>query len=175
MPEVPSLIGVAFGFIAILTAIFALRDQRKQTRLMEAQLDKRIEVKITRDLEAADLTPEGAPRSAIDSQLRTYLNTRLSRVRADMRDEFNRRLNEIAHKDGDLAVNAVNVMSAHDNAIAKFEESNNRMGALEQQVQALQHAYDDIRSGVGNPAMVRTHIRGIAEQLLRMTGEEYGV
>lgn len=63
MPDVTSFIGVAVSIIAVLAAIFGLRYQGKQTRLMEAQLDHRIEVKISRDLEAADLAPDGAPSS----------------------------------------------------------------------------------------------------------------
>lgn len=178
MPDITSIIATIGGAIAIpatISTVFSGLYQRRQTQLMEAQVDRQIEVTITRDLDA----PEGA----IDGKLRAFLNRRLSDIRTQMRQEFGQRLDDITRiledshvmERKDIAANALTLYTDQRDAVAKFEESNNRMGALEQQVQALQRAVEDIRNGVGNQAMVRAQIHGIAEQLLRMTGQEYGV
>lgn len=173
MVEITSIIGAIVAVVGGLVSIFSLLNQHKQTRLMAAQVDKQIEVKITRDLDAAADAFDAAPRNAIDLKLRNYLNNRLSKVRSDMRDEFDRRFDAIAQKD--VAVEAVKLLSAEQDTIARFEAASNRMEMLAQDLQALQRAIDDLRYGAGNQEMVRAQIRGIAEQLLRMTSQEQRV
>lgn len=171
MVEITSIIGAIVAVVAVLVSIFSLRNQHKQTRLMATQVDKQIEIKITRDLDAAADASDSAPRSAIDLKLRNYLTNRLSKVRSDMREEFDRRFAEIAHKD--VAVEAIRLLSAEQDTMAKFEASSDRVEMLAQDLQTLKRAMDDLRYGAGNQEMVRAQIRGIAEQLLRMTSQEH--
>jgi len=173
MSEIASIIGAIVAVVAVVVSIISLVNQHKQTRIMAAQVDKQIEVKITRDLDAAADASDATPRSAIDLKLRNYLTNRLSKVRADMREEFDRRFAEIAHKD--VAVEAIKLLSAEKDALAKFEASSNRVDMLAQDLQALQRALDDLRYGAGNQELVRAQIRGIAEQLLRMTSQDQSV
>ena len=51
MAEITNIVGSIGGAIAILTAIFSVVYLRRQTLLMASQVDKEIEIKITRDLE----------------------------------------------------------------------------------------------------------------------------
>lgn len=171
MSAVTTTIGTIGGVIAILTAIFSLLYLRRQTQLMAAQLDKEIEIKITRDLDA----PEG-----IDNKIRTVLNRRLSDVRSQMRQEFNPRFDEIhrildeSHlgQRRDIAEDSLRLLADQKDAVEGFKESTNKVNMLEHEIQELQQTVDDIRNGVGNQAMVRAQIRGIAEQLMRLTGSE---
>lgn len=167
-----NLIGAAVGVVAsaaaIVIAASALREQRKQTRVMEAQMDKRIEVKLTRDLD--DSPDSTAPRNAIDATFRNYLSNRLNKVRADLRDEFNRRLVELAM--GDASKEAMKVLNRQAEAVERFEASSSRMDTIEQGVQSLQNVVEDLRHGVGAPDMVQTQIRKIAELLLSATEQD---
>src|SRR5260370_9873263 len=88
MSDIATVIGSIGGAVAILTAIFSVLYLRRQTLLMAAQVDKEIEIKITRDLDA----PEGV----IDSKLRSFLTKRLGDIRTQVRQEFNPRLEAIA-------------------------------------------------------------------------------
>ena len=172
MFEVASVVGIVGGSIGILTAVVSLFFQLRQTRVMESQVDRAIEVKITRELDA----PEGA----IDSKLRAFLNRRLSDIRTQMRQEFSQRLDEIIRmiEDShiadrrDIAMDAVTLLSDQKGAVADFKEFNGKVSILESEIQTLQQAVEDIRNGVGNQAMVRAQIRGIAQQLLHMSGQE---
>lgn len=188
MAEIASIVGTVGGVVAVLTAIFSVIYLRKQTLLMASQVDKEIEVKITRDLEA----PEG-----VDTKLRSYLNRRLSDVRTTLRQEYGPRLDGSERKledhlrghhdtgQRDIAQDALKLLSKQQDAVEGFEESNSKVsvleheiqkiGMLEDEIQALQQTVRDIRSGVGNQGMVRAQIRGIAEQLLSMTGQDEGV
>ncbi len=181
MPDIASIIGPVGGAVGTVVAVFSLLYLRRQTQIAETQLDKRIEVTITRDLDA----PEGA----VNSKVRTYLNGRLSDIRRQMRDEFGARLDELGARLGvieqglhanhlleyqDIVNNAVRLVNEQKDAINSFGDYQNRVATLAQDLQRLQSAYDDIRNGVGDQEMVRRQIRGIAEQLLKMTGPQYG-
>ncbi len=169
---VGTIVGIIGGGIGVLAAILSVIYQRRQTRLMEGQVDRAIEVKITRDLDA----PEGV----IDNKLRAFLNRRLSDIRTQMRQEFSQRLDEIIRmiEDShiadrrDIAVDAVTLLSDQKGAVADFKEFNGKVSILESEIQTLQQAVEDIRNGVGGQAMVRAQIRGIAQQLLHMSGQE---
>ncbi|HZC04972.1 MAG TPA: hypothetical protein VE338_04965 [Ktedonobacterales bacterium] len=173
-----SVLGLIGGAIGILTAISSVIYQRRQTLLMAAQVDKQIEIKITRDLDA----PEGT----IDNKLRSFLNRRLGDIRFQMRQEFGsglqeqrtqieelRRILEDSHiiERKDIAEDALRLLSDQKDAMDIVKASNNKLSTVEQEIQSLQQVIEDIRNGVGNQAMVRTQIRGIAEQLLRMTSQ----
>lgn len=172
MFEVATVVGIVGGSIGILTAVVSLFIQLRQTRVMESQVDRAIEVKITRELDA----PEGV----IDSKLRAFLNRRLSDIRKQMRDEFSQPLDEIIRilEDShitdrkDIAVDSLRLLSEQKDAVASFMEVNSKVGVLEHDIQALQQAVEDIQHGVGNQAMARAQIRQIAQQLLQMTGQE---
>lgn len=174
-----NIVGVIGGIIAIVTGIVSLIYLRRQTLHMEAQVDRQIEVKITRDLDA----PEGV----IDSKLRTFLSKRLNDFRYQMRQEFGAGLQELGVRVDDLnrilvdshvmarkdiAGTALELLAEHKDAIEGMQASSTKLTTLEHEMQALQQTIEDIRNGVGNQAMVRTQIRGIAEQLLRMTSQE---
>jgi hypothetical protein len=169
MSDIATIIGSIGGTVAILTAIFSVLYLRRQTLLMAAQVDKEIEIKITRDLDA----PEGV----IDSKLRTFLNKRLGDIRTQMRQEFTPRFEEIERvldeshirERRDIAVDSLRLYNDQKDAVEGFRESSSKVSALEHEIQVLQKAIKDIRTGVGNQAMVRAQIRGIAEQLLAMT------
>lgn len=172
MVNITTALGVVGGVVGILTGVFSLVYLRRQTQLMADQVGKELEIKITRDLDAPD--------SLDDSKLRAVLNRRLGDVRSQLRQEFNPRIEEImrmlqdAHipERKDVLEDAIRLLSVHNDALEGYAESNSKVLVLERQVQALQQATEDIRNGVGNQAMVRVQIRGIAEQLLRMTGQE---
>lgn len=174
MPDFASIIGPVGGAVGTVVAVFSLLYLRRQTQIAETQLDKRIEVTITRDLDA----PEGA----VNSKVRTYLNGRLSDIRRQMRDEFGARLGVIEQglhanyilEYQDIVNNAVRLVNEQKDAINTFGDYQNKVATLAQDLQRLQSAYDDIRNGVGDQEMVRRQIRGIAEQLLKMTGPQYG-
>jgi hypothetical protein len=171
MADIASIIGLIGGVIAIPIAVISLLNQRRQTQLMAQQVDREIEVKLTRDL---------APESVIDSTLRTFLNKRLGDNRALLRQEFGSRLDKIERileeshipERGDIAEDALRLLSYQTGAVEDFKESSTRVSELEHEIRTLQQTIEDIRNGVGNQAMVRAQIRGIAEQLLRMTGQE---
>lgn len=139
---------------------------------MAAQVDKAIEVKITRDLDA----PEGV----IDTQLRAFSNRRLSDTRTQMRQEFGqsfdaiKRILDESHVTDrrDLAVDTVRLLSGQKDAVEHFKKFNSKVSMLENEIRVLQQAIEDIQNGVGNQAMVRAQIRGIAQQLLEMTGQQ---
>lgn len=183
MAGIPSAItnavGLIGGIIAIVTSIVSLIYLRRQTLHMEAQVDRQIEVKITRDLDA----PEGV----IDNKLRTFLSKRLNDFRYQMRQEFGAGLQELGVRVDelnrilvdshvmerkDIAGTALELLAEHKDAIEGMQASSTKLTTLEHEMQALQQTIEDIRNGVGNQAMVRTQIRGIAEQLLRMTSQE---
>jgi len=169
--EVATAVGIVGGSIGILTAVVSLFIQLRQTRVMESQVDRAIEVKITRELDAPD--------GAIDSKLRAFLNRRLSDIRKQMRDEFSQRLDEIIRilEDShitdrkDIAVDSLRLLSEQKDATASFMEVNSKVSVIEHDIQALQQAVEDIQHGVGNQAMARAQIRQIAQQLLQMTGQ----
>ena len=173
---VTNIVGIVGGAVAILTAIASVLYLRRQTLLMAAQVDKQIEIKITRDLDA----PEGV----VDNTLRAFLNKRLSDIRSQMRQEFGSGFQELGARVNsleriledshvvdrkDIAEDALRLLSDQKDAMELVKGSNSKLSALEQEIQSLQRAMEDIRNGVGNHAMVRAQIRGIAEQLLRMT------
>ena len=172
MLEVASVFGIVGGSIGILTAVVSLFLQLRQTRVMESQVDRAIEVKITRDLDA----PEGV----IDNKLRAFLNRRLSDIRAQMRQEFGQRLDELTRvlEDShvmdrkDIAFDSLHLLSEQKDATASFMEVNGKVSVLEHDIQVLQQAIEDIQHGVGNQVMARAQIRQIAQQLLQMTGQE---
>ena len=171
MAEITNIVGSIGGAIAILTAIFSVVNLRRQTLLMASQVDKEIEIKITRDLEA----PEG-----VDTKLRTFLNRRLNDVRNQMRLEFNPQLDEINRilRDShlvdrrDIMEDTLRLLADEKDAVEAAKESSSKVQVLESEIQALQQTVDDIRNGIGNDTMVQAQIRGIAEQLLRMTRRE---
>lgn len=166
MLNLTSIIDAAiFSVPALLIAYLAWREQRKQTRVMTAQVEKVVEIKLTRDLGDDDT----APRSAIDSTLRNYMSSRLSKVRTDLRNEFNQRLLELAL--GDASKEAMRVLNRQADAVEKFEASTTRVDMLVRENEALRRAIADIQNGNGTPAMVRAQIRRIAELLLGLTSE----
>ena len=168
---VGTVVGIIGGAVAILTAIFSVVYQRRQTLLMASQVDRAVEVKITRDLDA----PEGA----IDNKLRAFLNRRLGDIRSQMRQEFGQSLDEIRHvleeshvtDRRDIAVDSMRLLSDQKDAVNDFREFSSKVSILENELQTLQQSIEDIRNGIGNQAMIRAQIRGIAEQLLHMTGQ----
>lgn len=168
---VGTVVGIIGGVVAILTAIFSVVYLRRQTLLMASQVDRAIEVKITRDLDA----PEGV----IDTKLRAFLNRRLSDIRSQMRQEFGQSFDEIRRilaeshviDRRDIAVDSMRLLSDQKDAVNDFKEFSTKVGVLENEIQILQQAIEDIHNGVGNQAMVRAQIRGIAEQLLHLTGQ----
>ena len=64
------------------------------------------------------------------------------------------------------------LLADEKDAVEAAKESSSKVQVLESEIQALQQTVDDIRNGIGNDTMVQTQIRGIAEQLLRMTRRE---
>lgn len=172
MVNITSALGVIGGTVGILTGLFSLIYLRRQTLIMAAQVDKEIEIKITRDLDA--------PESEIDNKLRAYLNRRLADIRRQIRDDFAQRIDDLSRSlddspmmgRRDTAEATLRLLSDQKDAVETVKESNSKMSTLEHQIQELQQTVEDIRSGVGNQTMVRAQIRGIAEQLLRMTGQE---
>ena len=167
-----SFLGIAGAIVAIITALVSAWYQRRQAQIMESQVDRQIEVKITRDLEA--------PESAINSELRLFVSKRLGDVRGQMRQEFGQRLDDIdrmlaeSHimERRDIAEDSLRVLSDQKDAMEIVKASNGKLNTLNDEMKALQQVVEDIRQGVGNQAMVRAQIRGIAEQLLRMTNQE---
>lgn len=167
-----NVLGSVGVIMSIANAIATIYFMMRQTRAMESTVDKAVEVKITRDLEA--------PGSEIDSKLRAYLNRRLGDVRTQLRQELQPQIDEISNildqkhiRDGrDIAAESISVLYDQKDAIEIVKASNGKLSALENEIRELQQAMDDIKNGVGNQAMVRTQIRGIAEQLLKMTMQE---
>lgn len=162
MVELSSVIGSIGGIVAVITAVFSVLYLRRQTLLMATQVDKEIEIKISRDLEA----PEGV----IDNKLRTFLNRRLNDVRVQLRQELGSRIEQVERTlDHSHIQDAVKLWSDQKEAVDRAKESIGKVNVLEHEIQGLQQIVEDMRSGVGNQGMIRTQIRGIAEQLLRMT------
>lgn len=169
---VGSVVGIVGGVVAIITAIFSMTQLHRQTLHMESQVDKAIEVKITRDLEA----PEGG----VDSTLRVYLTKRLGDVRSQLRQELGSRIDELGSRidrteralAGSHIDDAVKLWADQREAVDNVRESTGKVYELEQEVRNLHQVVTDIRNGVGDQTMVRSQIRGIAEQLLRMTSLE---
>lgn len=161
-----AVIGAVVGVAAIVIASLAWLEQRKQTQVMAAQVDKQVEIKLTKDLGDDDT----APRSVVDATLRKYLNNRLSKVRADLRDEFHQRLVELAL--GDASKEAIKMLSRQADAVDRLEASANRVDTHEHEIQSLQRAIENLRRGDGAPDMVRMQVRRIAELLLSVTGQD---
>jgi len=168
MGEISTIIGSVGGIVAIVTAIVSAIYLRRQTILMAAQVDKQVEIKITRDLEA----PEGV----IDNKLRAFLNRRLADVRSQLRTEFSSfssRLEQVEHTLEHSHIDDVaKLWSDQKEAVDVAKDSSSKVYDLERQIGDLQQVVEDLQRGVGNQAMIRTQIRGIAEQLLRMTNPE---
>ena len=169
---VGSVVGIVGGVIAIVTAIGSMLYLRRQTLHMESHVDRALEVKITRDLEA----PEGV----IDNTLRKFLTRRLTDVRSQLRQELGSRIDEVDARTTQVERmlgqshidDAVRLWADQREAVDSIKDSTDKVNVLAQEIGILQQIVTDLQSGIGNQAMVRTQIRGIAEQLLRMTSLE---
>jgi hypothetical protein len=168
MSEVPGYIGSIGGLVAIVTAVVSALYLRRQTIIMAAQVDKQIEIKITRDLEA----PEGV----IDNKLRAFLNRRLSDVRVQLRTEFSSfssRLEQVEHTlEHSHIEDAVKLWSDQKEAVDVAKDSGSKVYDLEREIREMQQVVVNLQRGIGNQVMIRTQIRGIAEHLLMMTNQE---
>lgn len=168
MSEASTIVGIVGGVVAIFTALFSVLYLRRQTLLMATQVDKQVEIKITRDLDA----PEGV----IDNKLRTFINRRVNDVRTQLRTDinaFSTRLEQVEHNLEHSHIDDVaKLWSDQRDAVDVARDSSSKVYDLERELRNLQQVVEDMQQGVGNQTMIRTQIRGIAEQLLRMTNQE---
>lgn len=168
MSEASTIVGIVGGVVAIFTALFSVLYLRRQTLLMATQVDKQVEIKITRDLDA----PEGV----IDNKLRAFINRRLNDVRTQLRTDinvFSTRLEQVEHQLEHSHIDDVaKLWSDQRDAVDVARDSSSKVYDLERELRNLQQVVEDMQQGVGNQTMIRTQIRGIAEQLLRMTNQE---
>ena len=166
--------------------------QRRQTQVLEAGLEKAIEVKITRELDVANEPPPGSAPVGVASTIKYYVNRRLSDKLNDTRRQIEqdyisrlaamaqqyesrvskleqslgeRRLTEAA----DTISNLSTLLKDEQYLSSLADESRSSVAVLQQAVKELQLQLEDLRSGIGSQAMAQKQIRMIAEQLLMLS------
>lgn len=197
MFDLLTVVGTSTGVLGMVAGLGSVVYQRRQTQIMEAGLEKAIEVKITREFDA----PEGETGSQMESKLRAVINRRLNDNRVAMRKEFGPRFEQIERELQERQITeysnllktlqrlvndkqdikevaeevrgiGTNVTAAQERILAETGRYSVDIAAHGREIETMQQQLEDMRRGSVPPDLVRAQIRSIAQQLLQMTNQD---